>query len=91
MAEIVIMPKWGLTMEEGAIAEWMVGEDEPVEKGDVLCLVETEKTNVELPSPCSGVVARVLVEEGRAVAVGTPIMIIATTADEARQVRGEGR
>jgi len=81
------MPKWGLTMEEGVIAEWMVAEDEPVEKGDVLCLVETEKTNVELPSPYSGIVARVLVEEGRPVPVGTPIAIIAATVDEARQVR----
>jgi len=81
------MPKWGLTMEEGVIAEWMVAEDEPVEKGDVLCLVETEKTNVELPSPYSGIVAHVLVEEGQPVPVGTPIAIIAATVDEARQVR----
>jgi len=83
------MPKWGLTMEEGVIAEWMVAEGEPVEQGNILCLVETEKTNVELPSPYAGIVARVLVEEGRPVPVGTPIAIIAATLDEARQVRGE--
>lgn len=87
MAEIVTMPKWGLTMEEGRINEWMVGEDEPVRAGDVLCVVETEKINVELPSPYAGVVAYTLVEDGHVVKVGDPIMIIAATLDEAREVR----
>ncbi len=86
MAETVIMPKWGLTMEEGTITEWMVGEDDPVENGDILALVETEKTSVELPSPYAGVVARILIEDGETVPVGTPIMIIAASADEAAQV-----
>ncbi len=90
MAETVIMPKWGLTMEEGTITEWMVGEDEPVEKGDILALVETEKTSVELPSPYAGIVARILIEDGETVPVGTPIMIIAASADEALMVREGG-
>ncbi|HLI88961.1 MAG TPA: biotin/lipoyl-containing protein [Ktedonobacteraceae bacterium] len=90
MAETVIMPKWGLTMEEGTIQEWMVGEDEPVQNGDVLCIVETEKTNVELTSPYSGVVARVLVEDGETVPVGAPLMIIAASPEEARKVREAG-
>ncbi len=87
MAETIIMPKWGLTMEEGTITEWMVGEDDPVQNGDVLAMVETEKTQVELTSPYTGFVARVLIEDGETVPVGTPIMIIAATVDEARQVR----
>jgi pyruvate/2-oxoglutarate dehydrogenase complex dihydrolipoamide acyltransferase (E2) component len=87
MAEMVIMPKWGLTMEEGTITEWMVGEDDPVENGDILALVETEKTTVELPSSYAGIVAHILVEDGETVPVGTPIMIIAESADEAMQVR----
>jgi pyruvate/2-oxoglutarate dehydrogenase complex dihydrolipoamide acyltransferase (E2) component len=90
MADTVIMPKWGLTMEEGTITEWMVGEDEPVGNGDILALVETEKTSVELPSPYAGIVARILVEDGETVPVGTPIMIIATSADEALHVRKDG-
>lgn len=90
MADTVIMPKWGLTMEEGTITEWMVGEDEPVGNGDILALVETEKTSVELPSPYAGIVARILVEDGETVPVGTPIMIIATSADEALRVRNDG-
>ncbi len=68
----------------------MVGEDEPVQNGDVLCIVETEKTNVELTSPYSGVVARVLVEDGETVPVGAPLMIIAASPEEARKVREAG-
>ena len=64
MAETVKLPKWGLTMEEATIIEWLVGEDEPVEKGEIIAEVEAEKANIELPSPCSGVVAKILVEDG---------------------------
>jgi glutaconyl-CoA/methylmalonyl-CoA decarboxylase subunit gamma len=90
MADIIMMPKWGLTMEEGTITEWMVGEGEPVEQGDVLCVVETEKTSVELPSPYAGIVARVLVDDGEVVEVGAPILIIAASEQEAEQIRREG-
>ena len=58
MAETVKLPKWGLTMEEATIVEWLVGEDESVEKGEIIAEVEAEKANIELPSPCSGVVAK---------------------------------
>ncbi|MBE3564930.1 MAG: DUF2118 domain-containing protein [Thermogemmatispora sp.] len=87
MAETIAMPKWGLTMEEGTIVEWMVGEGDTVQKGDVLAVVETEKTSVELTSPFSGVVARVLVADGETVPVGTPLLILASSQEEAAQLR----
>ncbi len=84
------MPKWGLTMEEGRIVEWMVEEDDAIREGEVLCIVETEKTNVELPSPVTGIVARILVPEDRAVPVGTPIAVIARTPEDLGRVRSQG-
>jgi pyruvate/2-oxoglutarate dehydrogenase complex dihydrolipoamide acyltransferase (E2) component len=87
MAETVTMPKWGLTMEEGTIVEWMVGEGDEVNHGDVLAVVETEKTSVELTSPFSGIVARVLVADGETVPVGTPLLIIASSQEEAASLR----
>jgi pyruvate/2-oxoglutarate dehydrogenase complex dihydrolipoamide acyltransferase (E2) component len=89
MADIVTMPKWGLTMEEGTITEWMVGQGETVAKGDVLCLVETEKTSVELPSAYAGIVARILVDDGAVVPVGEPILIVAADRQEAERIRTE--
>lgn len=90
MAETINMPKWGLTMEEGSIAEWKVVEDQPVGKGDLLCLVETEKVTMEMESPIAGVVGRILVATGETVPVGEPIIVIAGNAAEARAVRQSG-
>ncbi len=81
MAEIVKLPKFGLTMQEALISEWKVGVGERVEKGDVLATIESEKVEMELPSPASGVVAKYLVETGETVPVGTAVAVIA--ADEA--------
>lgn len=82
-----MMPKWGLTMEEGTIAEWMIGEGEEIARGDIIATVETEKTNVDLPSPFSGIVARLLVADGDTVEAGAPLAIIAADADEADRIR----
>jgi pyruvate/2-oxoglutarate dehydrogenase complex dihydrolipoamide acyltransferase (E2) component len=81
MAEIVTLPKFGLTMEEALISEWRVGVGDRIEKGDVLATIESEKVEMELPSPASGVVAKYLVATGETVPVGTEVAVIA--ADEA--------
>jgi pyruvate/2-oxoglutarate dehydrogenase complex dihydrolipoamide acyltransferase (E2) component len=82
MAEIVPMPKWGLSMEEGTINEWMLGPGDDVSQGEVLAMVESEKSQMELPSPVSGVFARALVEEGETVAVGVDVCVIAADRGE---------
>jgi pyruvate dehydrogenase E2 component (dihydrolipoamide acetyltransferase) len=76
------MPKWGLSMEEGTIVEWMVGPGEDVAQGDVLAMVESEKAQMELPAPSTGVFARTLVDEGEAVDVGVDLCVIAVDRAE---------
>ncbi|HWQ24737.1 MAG TPA: biotin/lipoyl-containing protein [Gaiellaceae bacterium] len=85
MAEVVKLPKWGLTMEEGAISEWLVGVGEWVDKGQILASVESEKVTIELPSPVSGIVAKYLVGLNEPVPVGTDLVLI--VADEAEYAR----
>ena len=87
MAETLVMPKWGLTMEQGTIVEWMVGEGEEIVQGDVLATVESEKAEVELTSPYSGVVARILVADGETVDVGAPLALIAVDAAEVARIK----
>ena len=82
MAEIVKMPKWGLSMEEGTITEWMVGPGEEVAQGEVLASVESEKAQMALPSPVAGVFAKALVEEGETVDVGAQLCVIAADRAE---------
>jgi pyruvate/2-oxoglutarate dehydrogenase complex dihydrolipoamide acyltransferase (E2) component len=76
MADTIHMPKWGLTMEEGTISEWRVAEGQTIAKGELLCLVESEKVVVEMEAPLSGVVSRLLVSAGQTVPVGTAIALV---------------
>ncbi|HOA94026.1 MAG TPA: 2-oxo acid dehydrogenase subunit E2, partial [Quisquiliibacterium sp.] len=67
------MPKLGLTMTEGLVAEWMVAEGATFRTGDVLYLVETEKVVNEVLAEQDGVLLQTLVPAGDTVPVGTPI------------------
>lgn len=82
MATIVKMPKWGLSMEEGTITEWMLEPGEDVAQGDVLAMVESEKAQMELPAPVGGVFAETLVDEGETVEVGDDVCVIAADRAE---------
>ena len=89
MSENVILPKWGLTMEEGTVTAWHKREGDPVAVGEMLGEVETDKINNELPSPITGVVARILVPAGETVPVGTVLVIIASSLREAAEIQAK--
>lgn len=76
MAHEVILPKWGLTMEEGTISVWHKRAGDPVAEGEVIAIIETDKIETELPSPAGGTIVAILVEEQSTVPVGTVIAII---------------
>jgi pyruvate dehydrogenase E2 component (dihydrolipoamide acetyltransferase) len=78
----VILPKLGLTMDEGRLIAWHRREGDRVEKGEVLFEVETDKANMEIEAPASGIVRRILVEANTTVPVTTLIALITDTADE---------
>jgi pyruvate dehydrogenase E2 component (dihydrolipoamide acetyltransferase) len=84
----VILPKWGLTMEDAILLAWHVAEGDTVREGDVIAEVETEKVENELEAPCDGVVARILVAEDEEIDVGTVLAIIAADETEATAIRG---
>jgi pyruvate dehydrogenase E2 component (dihydrolipoamide acetyltransferase) len=69
----VPMPKVDQAMEEGTLVEWVVKPGDHVAREDVLALIETEKVEVEVETFVAGTVARLLVEPGEVVPVGTPI------------------
>ena len=54
------MPKWGIEMTEGTIAEWMVKEGDAFRKGQVLCLIETAKITNEVEAEYDAVLKRLL-------------------------------
>ena len=81
MAETVRMPKLGFDMAEGTLVRWVKKEGETVNKGEVLAEIETDKATVEVESSASGVVRKLLVDEGAVVPINTPIALVGT-ADE---------
>ncbi len=77
MATEVILPKWGLTMEEGNLVAWHVKEGDRVEAGQVIADIETEKITNELEAPVSGVVSKILVAAGtEEIEVGSVLCLI---------------
>jgi pyruvate dehydrogenase E2 component (dihydrolipoamide acetyltransferase) len=78
----VILPKLGQTMDEGAIVEWAKQEGDPVNRGDVLFTVESDKAVLEVEATARGFLRKILVQTGQTVPVLTVVAIITRKADE---------
>jgi pyruvate dehydrogenase E2 component (dihydrolipoamide acetyltransferase) len=70
------LPDLGEGLTEGEISRWLVSEGQEVAEDDPLVEIQTDKTTVEIPSPAAGTVAKILVEEGKVVPVGTVLVVI---------------
>ena len=73
----VVMPQMGVSVSEGTITKWLKQEGEAVAADEALLEISTDKVDTEVPSPGSGVVQQILVQEGETVEVGTKLAVIA--------------
>ena len=71
------MPKWGLSMEEGAIVGWSKTVGDNVSEGDDLVDIETAKINNVFESPAAGVLRRIVAQPGDTLPVGALIGVLA--------------
>lgn len=78
----VIMPKMGDGMSEGTILRWLKKEGDPVEVGDIIAEIETDKASVELPADASGKLATIIAKEGQTVPVGSTIAEILAEGEQ---------
>ncbi|HET7449021.1 MAG TPA: 2-oxoglutarate dehydrogenase, E2 component, dihydrolipoamide succinyltransferase [Gaiellaceae bacterium] len=67
----VVMPQMGVSVSEGTITKWSKQVGDTIEADETLLEISTDKVDTEVPSPASGVVSEILVQEGETVAVGT--------------------
>ena len=67
----VVMPQMGVSVSEGTITKWLKQEGEEIAADEPLLEISTDKVDTEVPSPASGVVSEILVQEGETVEVGT--------------------
>ena len=78
----VVMPQMGVSVSEGTITKWLKNEGEPIARDESLLEISTDKVDTEVPSPGEGVVAKILVQEGETVEVGTVLAVIAPEGAE---------
>lgn len=76
MATKVIMPQMGEAVAEGTILKWFKQEGDRVVRDEPLVEIHTEKIDVEVPSPASGVLSKILAREGETLPVGREIALI---------------
>ncbi len=72
----VEMPKMGDTMEEGKILRWLKHEGDSIERGESIAEVETDKVNIEIQAFASGVLRKILVNEGESAPINASIAYI---------------
>jgi pyruvate dehydrogenase E2 component (dihydrolipoamide acetyltransferase) len=76
MATEIKMPQLGETVVEGTITKWLKKEGDTVEADEYIVEISTDKVDSEVPSTASGVVQKILVDEGETVSVGTAIAVV---------------
>ena len=76
MASRVVMPKLTDTMEEGVLLAWKKHEGDQVEAGEALAEIETDKAIMDLEAFASGILRKILVQDGATVMSGALIGVI---------------
>jgi pyruvate dehydrogenase E2 component (dihydrolipoamide acetyltransferase) len=85
MISEVVMPQMGADMTEGTIVRWLKAEGDPVERGEIIAEIETDKANVEIEAFESGIFRKIIRHEGDVVPIEGVIAIIAAADDDISQ------
>ena len=81
------MPSLGADMDHGKIVEWLVKPGDYVRRGDIVAVVDTDKTVMDVETFHEGVVSELLTGIGETVPVGTPLARITPTPAETAPVQ----
>lgn len=84
MPKPVIMPRFGMTQEDATIVRWLYPEGAKVEHGEPICEVTTDKVNMEVEAPATGILTGILFPEGATVPV-TKVIAYIQTEQESRE------
>src|ERR671937_1877592 len=86
MATELTLPRLGQGMESGTIVRWLKSEGDRVEKGEALYELDTEKVTQEVEADASGVLLKILAQEGEEIEVGKAIAVIGEAGEEVADV-----
>jgi pyruvate dehydrogenase E2 component (dihydrolipoamide acetyltransferase) len=82
MAQLIVMPQLGNTMEEGTILRWLKAEGEEVRKGEPLLEVETDKASMEVEAEADGVLLKILAPPNTTVPIRQPIAVVGALGED---------
>lgn len=86
MAQVVVMPQLGNTVESCLVTSWLVAVGDVVDANTLLCEIETDKSAMEVPSGVEGTVLALLAEEGDEVPVKQPIVVVGEPGENIEEV-----
>src|SRR5205814_8320072 len=84
----VMMPQMGESVVEGTVTKWLVKEGDHVQEDQPLCEISTDKVDTEIPSPGTGVIAKLIAAEGDTLPVGAPLAVIESSGAAAGAISG---
>ena len=82
MAEFIVMPKLGFDMREAVLVKWLKDVGDPVQKGEVIAEIESDKATLELEALTSGTLLKLLEAEGEVVPVGANLAIVGAEGED---------
>ena len=72
----VVLPKWGMGIEEGTVVRWLKAVGDKVRVGEPIVEIETAKATQEVESPATGTLVKILLAQGETAAVNSDIGLI---------------
>src|ERR687893_1297579 len=91
MATQVIMPKLSPTMEEGQLSRWLKKEGDQVSMGEPLAEIDTDKATMEMQALGTGVLRKILIQEGESAPLGQLIAIIGEPDEDISALLGQAQ
>ena len=82
MADIIIMPKQGLLMEEGTITAWLKNEGDQVKENEPLFEMETDKLTITMESTATGTLLKIIHGVGDVVPITKPIAVVGAPGED---------
>ena len=89
MSERILVPVLGESVTEATVAKWLKNEGEKVNVDEAIVELETDKVNVEVPSPFSGVIEKISVKEGQTVNVGALLGTVTQSEESVESIKSE--
>ena len=90
MVTEIVLPQWGMEMQDGTIVRWLKREGDAVAEGEPIVEVETAKLQTELESTASGILTRIVAREGEIVPIRGVLCVIGEPGEGAAAA-GDGR